>query len=399
MRSARSPRLAVAFATGLLPALVGLQLRSAAREDSTLMTEAQTAAAAALSLEDDAFFDLSTAVTDQLKGVIAQALKGERRGPPAQGDPEPPEPVLVLGAPRQVVVEGPEEPPEGEAEVEVREELPVLVGGRTTGLRAWQVDPKQNRRLMVVDLGSGKVRTLRTALTHKRPRAPQPSGSGPRPDPFKAATWRIELQHIKDTRARYGLAWRPGRLALTALDYDLCSNTVVVSLESALPEEERAAPEPPPARFASAALTHTEPHEATPPLEGPGGAFELPARVEPGAPVPLQARVRLPASEGVLVPRRFPEPQEGEPPAPEDARLLLASVLLVGLDAGLPVQVDLAAPGVRTGAGEDATAEAAFGLDLRAAAPESLDGATFQVYLVVGAHVFGPQRLEVLPPS
>lgn len=356
------------------------------------MTDLRASAAAVLALDDHAWLTLDAPGREQLKEALAEALRGDEGppAPPSADDPVPAEPVLALGAPARVVVEG-----AVEAAEEVRQDLPILIGGRTTGLRDWQVDAVQNLRALVVDLETGALRTRRAILTHKRTRTRPPSGSGPRPEPFHAATWSIELRHITDMRARYDLAWRPGRLAITAIEYDLRSNTAVVARVSALPEEERSLPARPAPRLPSAALTRAEAHAATPALEGDGGAFTVPERVEAEAPIPFEARVRLPVSGAALIPRLVPEAEGDDEPAEADERLLAVSVLAIALDAEAPLQLDLAVPATLSGDPSAPTAEAAFGLDLRSAlAPGS---GTYQVYLVAGERVVGPQPLEVTP--
>jgi hypothetical protein len=342
------------------------------------MEDARSTAIETVRLRDDEYFALDDAGVKRLQDALVARLTGGPLPPPDEPEIEP-EPVLALGAPASVAVDR-------------HDDLPVLMAKQATGLREWQVHPAQNELIVAVDLRSGTLRTSRLHVSHKREAARPPSGSGPRPDDLNAEALLIGVNRYAGVGRALGLPWRPGRFALTVLEHDRASNTVTVELSGPT-----SAPEPP------LGFRVPSPFLAPEKANGAGGPEEasltVPAHVKLQGPIPVAGTLRVPRATAVLAPALRHDP--GAPEDPRDVKLgdphlVIASLLLVALDAEAPIAVDLAVPAhdVR-GPGGEALVEARFAFDARAATGGHVLGGLYQVYLVTGDRVVGPRRLVV----
>ena len=330
------------------------------------MNEAQAKAIEAVTLADSEYgavdAERGTALGLALSAVISRPLMPAPPGTPL-AMPEL-TPVLALGAPKRVQLT--REPA-----------LPALVAARRTGLRRWQVDLDQNLRIVAVNLGDGTVMSSLLLGSPKRQAAPEPSMSQPRPDAVNAAsvaTGVMPFANVLNGLNGFGKPWTRGRYALTVIEFDWVSNTVMVEMSGGgkvATQSAAAKPFPPLlARRDEVPAAHE------------GIDFRLPPSAEPGGPQQVQVALGLPAGRVVLAAAEMP-----------GASLLVGSVLLLRLDAQQPLRADLAIP-VRTPPA-DGRVQVLFSFDIKAALPNALPRGSYQCYLVFGDTVAGPRTLTV----
>jgi hypothetical protein len=330
------------------------------------MEGAQEKAVKAVRLEtDEAYFALDQASLRQLRSGLTKALvPNPLASPPTASAPTELPPVLAIGAPRTV-------------RLDEHDDAPMLLATRMTGMRSWSISEEANERALVTDLGTGTTTWAPLSVSHKRAEPPTPSAKGPSPDPINAASVAVSVtRHLLLHRALGG-AWAPGRYALAVVDYDWISNTVVVELEGKPADGGGASHARAPSAFLHA--------EAAPlALAAPGAALVVPSEVAAGAPIPVHGAVRLPRARAALA---TTSPED----APHLPSVLVATVLLFGLDAEDPLAIELAIP-AKVGPEE---VEAAFSFDLTAALPAHPEARTYQAYLVAGDAISGPHPLRV----
>jgi hypothetical protein len=312
-----------------------------------------------LALPDEEFFALDDAATRALQTRVASLVQG----PPQPGRRAPLPELRAIGAPPRV-------------DWRRRTTCPVLLAEVRGNRREWEVHAAQNRVLIVSNLDTGAIDLVAPLDKGRRMPVLQPSRSGPPPNDFNAGLSLIGVR-------RYDLLdWFPrhfveGRLAVTFLDYDLVSNTVVVDASSTDDAPGAGASLRGPGRMA---VLPAPAHAGA-----PGVALRVPTTVA-GAPALLRAEVRLPRQRVTFI---------DAPPGASHPLVLAASLLLVQLDRLQPVLLDLAAPAAPAGAGN---VEAAFTLDLRGALAGRATAGDWLVYLVLGDTVTGPQALKIELP-
>ncbi len=319
------------------------------------MNEAQHKAVQLLTLSDEEYFAFDRQRLLAVQMQLSNLLRDGARQPPT-ATPSATPMFVALGAPRQL-------------DFAHHTELPVLLALRYTGQREWEVHHKQNIWLLATELNSGDTHIGHLFHSDKRERTPQPSMSGTPPDSINAKGVRTSVQRI-DLRQAVVHEWRPGRLALTAIYYDWKSNTAIMDLRG---EDEtrqlqlgRASPflaiiDPPPARTDGIALTL--PSAAGQPTTL---AFDLPR-----------------GNQSIIMDRE------------KQAPLLKATLLLLQLDDKQPVQIDMQVPVkiLKPMFGESRL-QGAVRFDLRAATERVLAG-PYQVYLLAGDRVIGPQAISL----
>jgi hypothetical protein len=362
---------------GIVTYGLGQMLRHKTNNRGTdIMNDAQTKTVELLSLQDEEYFAFDEQSQSALSSKLTDILREDPFAAPPSVEPSTERPPLVvIGAPRIV-------------KLDQRDDLPVLIAVRTTGLRDWQVEKEQNARIVLVDLESGVIKTQRLFGTHKRMRTPEPSMSGPRPDELNAATVGTSLNRHIGLRRQLGIKWRPGRYAVNVIIYDWVSNTVVVELQGEESRQQQLQP-----RASSEFLSSTIANDETPILKQLGAALSVPAKVGRSNPIELHGAVRMPFAPAAVVPRRVESPPTN---TSMESPLLLASVMLIKLDAEDPVQIDLAIPATVSGEfGQEQTIQAFFSLDVRTALPGYTLSGKYQTYLVVGDRVAGPYLMTV----
>ena len=173
-------------------------------------------------------------------------------------------------------------------------------------------------------------------------------------------------------------SWLPGKVAVTVIEYDWVSNTVVTEIRDArvTPAEVNAMAPSPFLRV---------PQGAPPDCGSRGAGLSIPAVVGPTDPIPVTVALRLPHPAVVAVPA----------PHPPGSVVLPCSLLLLKLDEAavlanllIPVAAQPAVPGF----------EAVASFDLRDSVHTRNLAGTYQVYLVAGALVAGPYPMTVGTP-
>ena len=309
------------------------------------MNEASTSAAQRLRLPDDVFHAKADDAFDGLNDTIAPVF--------GTGQPETPPPIFALGLPRVL------DPERGV-------DIPGAVARRYQGSRRWEVDFTQNFRVVVVDLRTGAVRTV-CPLMLDDPEV-QPSRSGPEPSELnrRATLHGFERFTIPPV---FDEDWAAAEYAVTAIQYDWITNTVVIARR------------PPPSIVAEPFRVPSRFLDPAPPSRSPGLTVDMPASVSPGGAIRITGGVAMPKTS-VSLAHSTEEP---------DSVVMVATLLLVALDATHPVTVDFVVPVAVSGD----TVSAAFSLDL-AQRPEGADLAgDYQVYLVSGRTVAGPRKLTI----
>ena len=322
------------------------------------MNEAQRRAAQLLTLPDHDYFafDEQRTLATQLR--LAELFDAGALPPTATLEV----PLFAaLGAPRQL-------------DLNSHSELPVLVALRYTGQREWEVHHQQNIWLLAVELNSGAAHIGRLFNPGKRELTPKPSKSGNPPDSIDAEAIYTSVQRI-DLRRAIARDWQPGRLAVTVIFYDWKSNTAVVELQG-----ESNVAKPLPLGQPSPFLTPIDP--PLDPAMADGAAFALQSSVSRSSVVNLA--FDLPRDNQLLLIHR----QKRTP-------LLKATLLLLQLDDPWPVQIDLLTPIhlIKPASGESRL-QGALQLDLRAATERTVTGA-YQVYLLAGDRIIGPQPILI----
>lgn len=320
------------------------------------MNEAQRRAAQLLTLPDHDYFAF-----DEQRMLATQLRLAELFGAgdlPPTATPEVPL-FAALGAPRQL-------------DLNRHSELPVLVALRYTGQREWEVHHQQNIWLLTVELNSGAAHIGRLFNAGKRELTPKPSKSGNPPDSIDAEAIYTSVERI-DLRRAIARDWLPGRLAVTVIFYDWKSNTAVVELQG-----EGNTAKPLPLGQPSPFLTSIDPSLA--PAMADGAAFAIKSGAGRAA-APTLA-FDLPRDNQLLLIDR-----EKRTP------LLKTTLLLLQLDDRWPLLIDVLTPVnlLKSPSGESRL-QGAVQLDLRVATERTLTGA-YQVYLLAGDRVIGPQSL------
>ncbi|HTB42812.1 MAG TPA: hypothetical protein VK741_04235 [Acetobacteraceae bacterium] len=327
------------------------------------MNEATETAIQALQLPDEAFYAASDAPFEAVTGAIAPASDTVPPGVASTGPDSAPlntevPPVFALGLPRVV-------------DVEHNPSIPGALALRLQGLRRWQVDLPQNLCFIMVDLHTGVVKTVTPMLPDKRMATPTPSRSGPEPSPFMrdATSHGVERFTLPDA---FGPDWPSTAYAVTAIDYDWITNTVVV--ERRPPPDPAAEPFRTPSTFLQSASAGTPARV--------GVSLAVPASVRSGDGIRIEGVVHVPRT-AIALAHSTEEPDEF---------VMAAELLLVQLDVAPPHRVSLGIPVEVTGD----TVSATYAFDL-ATRPEGVGLAgDYQVYLVSGRSVAGPAPLTVL---
>jgi hypothetical protein len=330
------------------------EIHAAAPGGKRIMTDTRTHAAELLNMPDDAYF----AVGDAQILALQRALAKIYRDAAFTGSNDT-EPGIAIGAPRSVVA---------------RDELPLLVAMHQTGVRNWQVDPKQNFVVVATNLDTAQVRVARPLAPGKREQTPRPSGTGT-PPAGSLAEQVTNLVERLDVAGLWAQGLPPGRYALRVIVYDWLSNTVLVDWRPA-----KQTPAVDTAPWAPGLLAAARDEAAT----REGVFFHLPERVPAGAPVPLRASVSLPAARVTRM--RL----EGE----ANTRLVPATLLLVALDDPMAFDLNIGVP-MKSGPQPADRINVLFATDVREAQSAELSAGTYRAYLIVGANIAGPVSIVV----
>ncbi|MBL3591753.1 MAG: hypothetical protein JMN24_18535 [gamma proteobacterium endosymbiont of Lamellibrachia anaximandri] len=164
-----------------------------------------------LRFTDETYFSQTDEQLLDLQDALSEIVESEETG-----EAEAFRPRVVLGAPRQV-------------DLQAKSTVPLLLGRFQTGLRAWQVNPDPNTYLFVRNNTTGELIFSRPLIDMRRGRQPRPSGVGKPPDELNASSTSsgVDAVDLLDKMAgRLSL----GRNSVTAVVYDVCSNTLDIQL-------------------------------------------------------------------------------------------------------------------------------------------------------------------------
>lgn len=170
------------------------------------MTEAPDTVARLLEMSDEGYFSVTETQLLDLQDALADAMEG-------QGTPPPP--WMALGAPARVDLDG-------------QSTIPVLLGRFHTGQRAWEVNPDPNLHILVKKHATGELLWARPLVNMRRGEEPLLSGVGEPPDQVNATSTRAGVKKL-DLRERIADVG-PGTISVTALTWEIRSNTVDIEL-------------------------------------------------------------------------------------------------------------------------------------------------------------------------
>jgi hypothetical protein len=317
--------------------------------ETKTMTAQSDPVAELLHLPDAEYFTVSEARLLELQAALSQAVEGSAPDPAALP------PRLALGAPARVSLTG-------------QPKVPVLLGSFQTGLRAWQVNFRPNLWVLAKHHASGELVSATPLVSTRRARQPRGSGAGTPPDELNATATRSGVDAL-DLRERLGDWLRPGTLSVTAVAYDIRSNTVALELEGEAPPVR-------PATTPSPLVRHELDMRPLLPLE-----LEVPASGSARAGIKVRVAVQT-TRDDAIVRTEFNQP------------LLSGNLILVRLDEK-PVIVPAFVPvqPVQDSQGKPAY-NALFIVELGAAGHPIATGA-HQVYLDLGGELHGPFPLTV----
>jgi hypothetical protein len=164
-----------------------------------------------LRLADEEYFSVTEDSLVDLQNALSERVEGD-------GGPEPVAlpPRVALGAPRRV-------------DLSSHETVPVLLGTFQTGLRGWQVRLDPNTLFFVKDAATGELAFSHPKIDLRRGQRPLLSGAGAPPDELNATSTSAGVS-IVDLKEKMAERLSPGSIAVTAVVYDICSNTVEIDL-------------------------------------------------------------------------------------------------------------------------------------------------------------------------
>ncbi len=165
-----------------------------------------------LRFTDEAYFSLTDDQLLDLQDTLAEiAESGET------GAADALRPRVALGAPRRV-------------DLQAQSRVPLLLGRFQTGLRAWQVNPDPNTYFFVRNNTTGALIFSLPLIDMRRGHQQRPSGVGEPPDELNATSTSSGVNAV-DLLEKMAGRLSPGLNSVTAVVYDVCSNTVDIQLD------------------------------------------------------------------------------------------------------------------------------------------------------------------------
>ena len=295
----------------------------------------------------------------------------------------------------------------------------VLVSHTTQRLH--QLPWRRNATLVASDLEHGWVFAERAFVTDpgKEPRpqdGPRPAAQpAPRAAAVSATGRPSRRQQLGEPRSA-GVAWvdlrqalslpaSVRRLALWVIYHDQLSNPAQTQIMGppgadgpgiGLLEAKDLFRQLRQATDAGTGLPSFTPSPATPQLTAPGVSFTLArnsARLGDGA-IALHGAMRLRVNQKMMIQTPAAAPAPGQPGPP--VAVLRGMVLLVQAQEGRPHQLALDIPVWSTPRPREGDpADAVFNIDLATLLPKQAQPGTYQVYVVAGPYIAGPQALTL----
>ncbi len=303
-----------------------------------------------LRFTDEAYFSLTEDQLLDLQDALSDRVEDEKTG-----EADTFRPRVALGAPRRV-------------DLRTQRTVPVLLASFQTGLRAWQVNPDPNTYLFVKNDRTGELVFSRPLINMRRGIQPRPSGAGEPPDELNATSTSSKVDAI-DLVEKMAGRLSPGRNSVTAVVYDVRSNTVQIELDGESQAE-------PPLPVESDFVRHEMDLSSTVDTE-----IRVPATGSASGGIEVRLATQMATRQGLLQ-------AEGD-------RLFLSwHLILVGLDAPpIVVQGFVPVQEIRTKAGGTAY-NARFAVELGARGHPIPPG-EYQVYSDLGVGLRGPFPLTV----
>jgi hypothetical protein len=320
------------------------------------MNEVQEAMIEAVRVPDAAWFDLDDDRLLALQLAMSRRIREAQAEQHAADDPDaeltrpPPEISLACAAPQH-------------ADLRQHTTLPLLIMVHSNGMREWLVNSETNMLVTACDLETGAVWFIRPMDSDKRMEDRGLSSDSPMPDPFDAATTGSGIEQID--LLSFGFARATAQVALSVIDFDVCSNVVTVAI-TGHNRSVRAAP-----------VVEVMPFLQPQVFEGPADRTSCVLRLS-GENTDAAGHLLLRGNVRVTPPRYAPQSRDGH------GLLLPVTLLFVQRDRRAVESVNLRVP-VQPGAG---MVEGGFSLDLRDTG--MLGFGRTQLYLVAGSELAGP---------
>lgn len=172
-------------------------------------------AAQLLQLSDEEYYSLTDEQVFNLQDSLDAIMQGDGPDDP-DTPPVMPPPLVAIGAPTQ-------------ARLKQDEPVPVLFAAFETGLRAWQVNFDSNLLFLVKNHATGRLIFSTPFISYRRGQQPLLSGAGTPPDEVNATSTTALVTTI-DLLDKMAGQLTPGILSVTAVAYDVRSNTVEIEL-------------------------------------------------------------------------------------------------------------------------------------------------------------------------
>ena len=314
------------------------------------MTIENDRAAKLLQLTDEGYLSVTEDQLLDLQDALSELVESEEEDGGAVG------PLVALGAPRHLNLSS-------------QESVPVLLGSFQTGLRAWQVNFDPNTHLFVHNHATGELIHSQPLINMRRGIQPRPSGAGEPPDELNATSTssgvvRIDLQEKMSGRLH------PGRNSITAVVYDIRSNTVDIQLDGG---EQNEPATPALSDFVSYELDHS----ATVKTE-----VRVPATASAGQGIEIGVSAQLTGEQAFIQ-------TEGD-----QSRLSLHMIFMRLDEQPITVAVHVPAQEVETPEGRTAY-NVRFDAKLGTGGGPSLPNGDYRVYCSLGARFLGPFALTV----
>ncbi|RLJ17167.1 hypothetical protein DJ030_15500 [bacterium endosymbiont of Escarpia laminata] len=185
---------------------------SSANSEGQEMITVNERIAELLRFTDEAYFSLTDDQLLDLQDALSEIVESGETG-----EADALRPRVVLGAPRRV-------------DLQAQSRVPLLLGRFQTGLRAWQVNPDPNTYFFVRNNTTGELIFSLPLIDMRRGRQPRPSGVGESPDELNATSTSSGVNAV-DLLEKMAGRLSPGLNSVTAVVYDVCSNTVDIQLD------------------------------------------------------------------------------------------------------------------------------------------------------------------------
>lgn len=321
--------------------------------------ESTAAVVQALALPDEDFFALDSAAITALQARLAVQLQPRSfSAPPGAARAAIPE-LRAIAAPARV-------------DWTRHSRFPVLLVEVRSNMREWAVHAAQNRVLVMSNLDTGEVGVRAPIEQPRRVTVQPPSRGGQPPDAFNAVLSSIIVMNY-DLLRWFERDHLQGRIALTALEYDLVSNTASVNAVGAVAAVPAAASSRLRVRPGAAAAVGAP---------TAGVVMAVPDRLAASGAAPIRVDLSLARARVALI-----DAGDGT----RGSAVLAATLMLVHLDRKEPVQLQLGVPATAV----NGVVVASFELDLRHALTAGATPGDWLVYLVVGDTVTGPRPLRI----